>query len=223
MRYDYWGTNTTADWSEKVMRGLRKALWSSICLSLMLILTTFTPALAHEGLIRSAPAADERLAEAPSQVTLWFDGELVTQKSTLKVFDADGQQVDAGDGHVDLNDPDHASMIVTLPPLPEGIYTVKWRVVYIEDGDVVEGKFDFIVGNATPRIKSTLTIAPPAESTPPITSLTPATSPTPATSNIEESTPGWLPIGMVAGVAIVVILIVLSLMSSRKTRHPNGD
>lgn len=199
------------------MRGLRKALWSSICLSLILILTTFTPALAHEGLILSAPAADERLAESPPQVTLWFDGELVTQESTLKVFEADGQQVDAGDGYVNLDDPAHASMIVTLPSLPEGVYTVKWRAVYLEDGDVVEGEFDFIVGNATPRVRPTPTIAPP------VASPAPETSPTPTASSNGESTPNWLPVGVMAGVAIVAILIVLSLVSSRKTRQRNGD
>jgi len=168
-------------------------------------------------LIRSIPAVDERLAESPPQVTLWFSDELVTRESTLKVFNEDGQQVDSGDGYVDLNDPDHASMIVILPPLPEGVYTVRWRAVSIDDGDVAEDEFDFIIGNATPRLNSTPTIAPPVESTtPPTTSLTPETSPIPTASNIEESTPSWLPIGVVAGVAIVVILVALGWMWSRR-------
>lgn len=193
------------------MRGLRRSLWSSLCLSMMLILNTFTPALVHAGLIRSVPAAGERLAESPPQVTLWFDGELATPESTLKVFDAGGRQVDAGDGYVDLDDPDHASMIVTLPPLPEGVYTVRWRAVYGEDSDVVEGEFDFIVGNATPRVKSTPTIAPPVGNATPPNAL-----PTETASIVEDSTPDWLLIGIVAGGIIVLILMAFGLRRSRR-------
>lgn len=187
------------------MRGLRRSLWSSLSLSMTLLLTTFTPALAHSGLVRSVPAAGERLAESPLQVALWFDGELVTKESTLKVFNEDDRQVDVGDGYVDLNDPDHASMIVTLPQLPEGVYTVRWRAVYSEDSDVAEGEFDFIVGNATPRVKSTTAIAPPKA------------LPTENASNVEGSTPDWLLIGIMAGGTIVLILMTLGLRRSRKT------
>lgn len=34
--------------------------------------------------------------------------------------------MDKRDGGVDLNDSDHASMIVNLPTLPDGVYTVHW-------------------------------------------------------------------------------------------------
>ena len=69
-----------------------------------------------------------------------------TGVSTLQVFNADNQRVDNGDGGVDLNDPDHASLVVTVPPLPEGEYRVRWYGVLL-DGDASESSFNFFVSD----------------------------------------------------------------------------
>ena len=140
---------------------MRGTLRNSIWLSTILIMSTVARVAAHAELVRSEPAANARLAESPRRVTLWFDEELDTGKSTVQVLDAKDQQVDQRDGHVDLDDPDHASMIVTLPALPEGVYTVRWRAVTIDDDGVIEGEFDFVVGNAEPRVKTTPAEIPP--------------------------------------------------------------
>lgn len=101
---------------------------------------------AHAVLIRSDPAGGQVLMRAPSRVVLWYAQEIENRKSTVKVFDAAGNRVDLGDGGVDLGDADHASMIVTLPALTLGTYFVRWTVVSVEDGDVSEGEFTFLVG-----------------------------------------------------------------------------
>jgi methionine-rich copper-binding protein CopC len=139
---------------------VRRIFRNSLCLSIGLLLAAVTLVAAHADLIRSEPAANERLAQSPARVTLWFNEELDTAKSAVQIFDVDDAQVDRGDGHVDLNDPDHASMIVTLPALPEGVYVVRWRAVTIDDDGLTEGELDFLVGDAAPRVAS----APPAAS-----------------------------------------------------------
>lgn len=113
-------------------------------------------AQAHGVLVKSDPANGERREQSPAQVTAWYSQELETGPSTIQVFNEQGQQVDTGDGGVDLNDPDHASMIVSLPPaLPDGIYTVRWVAVSVTDGDLTQGVFKFGVGQEIDAAKST--------------------------------------------------------------------
>ena len=129
-----------------LMMWKRRSLRSAVWLAVLLVLSTVLAASAHAELIRSSPQADEHLAAAPAQVVLWFDEELVTHESTLRVFAADGRQVDTRDGYVDLTDPDHASLLASLPSLPDGMYSVRWRVVTFDDEGVTEGEFAFSVG-----------------------------------------------------------------------------
>lgn len=119
---------------------------SGIVLLVLLLAGTATAVGAHDAVItKSTPANGDVLAESPSEVMAWFAEELVSGESTMTVFSAAGTQVDNGDGGVNLNDPDHASMVVTLPPLSDGSYTVQWHVTLL-DGDASDGAFAFAVG-----------------------------------------------------------------------------
>ncbi len=135
-----------------------------LLLVILVLAGMVTAVFAHDAaIVKSIPANGEVLAESPPKVTAWFEEELVSSESTLSVFDTTGTQVDNGDGGVDLNDPDHASMIVTLPPLPDGAYTVQWRAALL-DGDATNGAFSFAVGEgqtAAPVVAPTA--APAAE------------------------------------------------------------
>lgn len=109
--------------------------------------TAVSPAFAHAiELLRSTPANGSILPQSPAEIQAWFGEEMQTGVSTLQVFSANGQRVDHGDGGVDLNDPEHASLIVTVPDLPEGEYLVRWYVVLL-DGDASESSFNFFVGD----------------------------------------------------------------------------
>lgn len=116
---------------------------------------------AHAALDRAEPAANAVLAESPEQVTIWFTEPLEPQLSEIVVFNAAGEQVDNGDTQVDEADP--TVMRVTLPPLPEGSYTVSWKNVSTVDGHPVSGSYVFSVGEATAGPAAT-TVA--AEDTP---------------------------------------------------------
>lgn len=119
----------------------------TLALALLISAVLVVVATAHGLLVRSDPEDGAVLEQSPAQVTAWYGEELDTSRSTLQVFDPGGRQVDNGDGGVDLNDPDHASMIVSLPvSLPDGTYLVHWAAVSAEDGDPTEGEFTFSVG-----------------------------------------------------------------------------
>lgn len=120
----------------------------SIVSSIVLLLGLVTAVSAHTvTLIQSIPAEGAVIENAPETVHATFDEELLEAGSTIEVFASSGTQVDSGDGSVDLNDPDHASLAVTVPDLADGIYTVYWQATLL-DGDVSDGTFNFTVGQA---------------------------------------------------------------------------
>ncbi len=132
---------------------------TGVILLILLLFSMATAVSAHEAvLIKSDPANGEILIESPSEVRAWFEEELVSAESTLKVFSAQGAQVDNRDGGVDLNDPDHASMFVTLPLLADGSYTVQYHVTLL-DGDASDGAFAFAVGEGQQLIPAEKPIA----------------------------------------------------------------
>lgn len=160
------------------------------CLILLLLLTFPRKAAAHSELVDSDPADGIVLEESPTQITAWFSEELESNSSSLEVFDSQNQQVDNGDGGVDLNDLDHLTMVVSLPPLPAGEYTVRWTSVSVEDGDAEEGEFSFNVSTG---------------------SVAPDNSPTLFSSN---------PLVWITGGAVVVVVAGLAILNSsrRKSR-----
>jgi copper resistance protein C len=90
----------------------------------------------------SEPKVGATMAVAPSRIRIWFDGALEPAFSSLRVQDANGQWIDAGDGHVDPADP--TLLEVNLRPLVPGRYRVIWSVV-ARDGHRTEGDFAFTV------------------------------------------------------------------------------
>jgi methionine-rich copper-binding protein CopC len=76
--------------------------------------------------------------------------QALMKASTLSVVDAAGTQVDLGDGRVDLDDPDRKVMLVSLPALDPGLYTIQWSSVSAEDGDPDSGTITFGVGMDPP-------------------------------------------------------------------------
>jgi methionine-rich copper-binding protein CopC len=100
---------------------------------------------AHAALVRSVPARRSTLARPPERVLLWFGEPLEPAYSTVTVADPGGTRVDAGDARVGPGDPTLLS--VTVPRLPPGTYTVRFRVLSV-DGHIVESEFPFTVGPA---------------------------------------------------------------------------
>jgi len=112
----------------------------SVALVPLVCLLTASAAAGHAVLLRAEPRVESRLKRAPEEVKLYFTERLEPAYSALRVLDAGGLQVDRRDSYVDRANP--VLLRATLPPLPPGTYTVRWRVLSI-DADVTEGNFTF--------------------------------------------------------------------------------
>jgi methionine-rich copper-binding protein CopC len=121
----------------------------AVVLALGLLVMSTGNAFAHARYDRSEPAAGSMVDGQSFVLKAYFTQEL-TSRSTLRVVDASGTQIDMGDGHVDLDDPDRKIMYVTLPALPVGVYTVEYTAESAEDGHAEPGTFAFGVGMTPP-------------------------------------------------------------------------
>lgn len=100
------------------------------------------PAWAHAILVKSQPAKDETVSQAPKQIDLWFNDAVRSEYKALAVIDGSGKRVDNHDVEQTLTDGSHIH--ATVPNLAPGTYTVRYRVVS-EDTHIVTGKFEFTV------------------------------------------------------------------------------
>ncbi|MEO5631769.1 MAG: copper resistance CopC family protein [Nitrospiraceae bacterium] len=100
------------------------------------------PALAHSMLVKAEPPRRAALAKAPAQVRLWFNEELEGEYASLVVLDAEKHPVTEIKPQLSPDDP--KSIVLPLPELTPGKYSVKFRVLSV-DGHVVESSFDFTV------------------------------------------------------------------------------
>ncbi|GCB51273.1 copper resistance CopC/CopD family protein [Streptomyces sp. NL15-2K] len=115
------------------------------------------PASAHAILTRSDPADVSVLKTAPKQITLAFSESVSFSGASLRVLSPKNLRVDRGPvthagGKMDT------ARVMLAGKLPEGTYTVSWRVISA-DSHPVSGAFTFSIGQP-----STTTAAVPTES-----------------------------------------------------------
>jgi len=118
-------------------------LAGAVALVLIVAVATPMPAFAHAALVKSTPARRATVGQPPPRVELIFSERLEPAYSTVVVVDGTGRQVDLRDAA--LAPDDGRRLTVSLPPLPAGTYTVRFRVLSV-DGHVVESDFPFTVG-----------------------------------------------------------------------------
>jgi methionine-rich copper-binding protein CopC len=135
---------------------------------------------AHAEPERANPPINGSVAAAPAILEIWFGEEAESEGTAISVFNSDCTRVDLGDTAIDLYDPEHKHVTVTLKPnLPDGTYTVQWQSVSAEDGDEASGSYTFTVNSsATP-------MASPAASP----AASPSASPTACPAASPEATP----------------------------------
>jgi copper transport protein len=119
-------------------------------------------ASAHAGLESSDPRAGELLPAAPDAITLAFTEPPDPELTQVTVVDAVGAPVEVGG--VQRGSAARSIRVALPDDLPDGIYTVSWRVVSTADGHQTAGVFAFGVG--TTGAIEPVTDAP-ASSTPP--------------------------------------------------------
>ena len=99
-------------------------------------------ARAHATLVASAPSSGQVVARAPAHVTLRFDEQVETAFGSIRVYDGSAQRVDEGG----TTHPQPDEIAVGLRSgLPQGTYTVSWRVVS-GDSHPISSDFVFHIG-----------------------------------------------------------------------------
>ena len=125
---------------------MRRISLAAIGLSITLLTFTVRTATAHANLVRSEPAAGAVLDVAPNALKLWFSEAPEPAFSRILLFDRAGNAV-AGIEQVHADANDATSLIVQLPALKPGVYTVTWRTASAVDGHVTTGGFAFVIGH----------------------------------------------------------------------------
>lgn len=103
---------------------------------------SITSAFAHSMLVKAEPPRRAVLTKPPSHVRLWFNEKIEGDYASLVVLDAKTQPIT--DVKPTLAPDDQKSIVLPLPELAPGKYSVKFRVLSV-DGHVVESSFDFTV------------------------------------------------------------------------------
>lgn len=193
-------------------RVVRRALAALLLAAVACVLPAGVAA-AHDQLIDSAPASGERLDAAPTEVRLTFSGDLMELGSTVVVADAAGQDW-AGSTPV-LDGP--ALTVPLAPDLPDGAYTVRWRVVSA-DGHPISGSVPFQVGDAP---SPDATVSPDAAASPdgiasPRADATDGESP--RTEGATTAGPLRTVLVAVGGAALATAVYAVVLVSRRRAR-----
>ena len=114
-------------------------------LMVILFLAIQSQAQAHAFLDHAEPKVGITVTNSPSVIKIWFTQDLEPAFSTIEVRDAQGNEVDKKDTH--LNDKDKTLLIVSMPHLLDGTYTVIWHVTSV-DTHRTQAQFKFTMKTA---------------------------------------------------------------------------
>ncbi len=134
---------------------MRRFHSSVVLLSALWLALPLSAAHAHPRLLRSSPAADSRVTEAPSQIALTFNESLDLALTRITITRG---ETEIRPDSVRLAGGDPNTVTVAFgSALAPGRYTVRWQVTG-DDGHPVRGEFSFEIlatgsarGANTPR------------------------------------------------------------------------
>lgn len=140
-------------------RRIRKPLTALLLVGtvLALLLGGAGSASAHATLTKAEPADVSVLKTAPKQITLTFSETVSLSDGSLRVLSPKNVRVDRG-AVTHAGKKADTARVMLRGKLPEGTYTVSWRVVS-SDSHPISGAFTFSVGQP-----SATTAAVPTES-----------------------------------------------------------
>jgi len=116
---------------------MRSVHWLTLAMML-----TAPPAFAHAFLERADPPVGSDVATSPRTLTLRFTEGVEPLFSTVEMRDANGAAVAIGKPHTASGN--DRELVVALPDLHKGRYTVTWHVTSV-DTHKTEGSFRFSV------------------------------------------------------------------------------
>ena len=113
---------------------------------LILVFSISIPyASAHPFTLETNPSSTENAPVGTTEVSVFYSEPVELDFSSLKVLDSNGNQIDNKDSNYFQGE---KSLIVTTPPLEDGVYTVTSKVLSKIDGHLVDDAFTFGVGDA---------------------------------------------------------------------------
>lgn len=118
-----------------------------LLLLLINLLASAGLASAHASLVRAEPAPNARLASSPSAFHLWFSEPVEPAFSHVELRDSSGALIRLPAQPTVVED--GKELAITPGDLPDGVYTVAWRVVSATDGHPTQGSYAVIIGAAT--------------------------------------------------------------------------
>jgi len=101
-------------------------------------------AAAHPFTEETIPSLTSNSPTGVTEIIVYFSEPVDLDFSVLKVLDNNGNQIDNKDTSYHQGED---SLIVTTPPLEDGVYTVSTKVLSKIDGHLVPDAFLFTVGN----------------------------------------------------------------------------
>ena len=111
---------------------------------LVLSISTIPFVSAHPFTEETIPNLTSNAPVGTTEVIVFFSEPVDINFSELKVFDANGDQIDNKDTKYHEGE---LSLIVTTPPLEDGVFTVSTKVLSKVDGHLVPDAFLFAIGN----------------------------------------------------------------------------
>jgi len=122
-------------------------IWTGFTALLLLIISTVT--VAHTKSVSSDPAPRSIINRSPQVISISFTQDFEPTYSTITVKNSDGKLVTEEKATVDTENKKH--LILSLPPLPCGKYTVSYKVLSL-DGHTISSRYTFrIKKNKTPN------------------------------------------------------------------------
>ena len=119
---------------------------TKLLFSLFLILIVGIPAAyAHPFLLDSEPGQAQSAPIGTTQIITFYSEAIEIDFSELKVFDSNGNKIDNMDTAYYEG---KSSLVITTPPLEDGVYTVTSKVLSKIDGHLVQAAVIFGVGDA---------------------------------------------------------------------------
>ena len=118
-----------------------KKIW---ILPVLVFFLGFPVASAHPFLLDSEPGQGQNAPTGTTQIITNYSEAVEIGFSELRVYDANGNQIDNKDTAYNNGE---TSLIVTTPPLEDGVYTITSKVLSKIDGHLVQAAIVFGVGD----------------------------------------------------------------------------
>jgi copper transport protein len=133
------------------------ALGVIVSVWILIIITTIQPAVPVYGhaipsTFSIEPNSILEKDSLPSQLVISFSERPDPRISYIRVVNSENERIDNDDFTISDSNPRQAMVTLDTSKLEEdGVYTVSWRALSLDDGHIAQGSYVFGVGNVTPE------------------------------------------------------------------------